>query len=70
MIKLTLLSVVLFLSGCASSVLASSERSVVVHSAGFAKAQAVADTECAKHGRKARFAHRPQEFQYAYDCVL
>lgn len=57
------------LAGCGATVKASSPRSVVVHATGISDAQALATTECAKHGRYARFGERMQNFIFAFDCV-
>ena len=62
------------LAGCAASVIASNPRSVTVK-AGTTKAadaQALADAECAKHGRFARLTIPPggeQPMNYVYACV-
>lgn len=57
------------LTGCGATVKASSPRSVVVHAMGVADAQALATTECAKHGRFARFGGTMDAFVFTFDCV-
>lgn len=59
------------LAGCAGKVVSSSERSVVVNAASqnIAEAQALADTECARHGRKARLGRLPKDDRtFVFDC--
>lgn len=65
--------VALMLGGCAASVqtklLSTSPRTVAVQSfKGMADAQKVADGECAKHGRFARWSSG--DLQYIFDCVI
>ncbi len=61
-------------SGCAAQVISSSERTVMVK--GFmrhaAEAQALADAQCAKGGRRARLTQMPTEDRsvYLFDCQL
>ena len=69
MLKLTLALSVALLSGCAASVKASSPRSAVIHAGGLAKAQTLADSECAKHDRFAKFV-QGADFVFHFDCVL
>ena len=63
--------VALVLGGCAAKVLSSSPRSVVIRAFvdQTADAQRMADTECGKHGLKARINSRPNVDQLIFDCV-
>ena len=56
-------------AGCGATVKASSSRSAVIHAGGIASAQVLADTECAKHSRFARFV-QGGDFVFHFDCVL
>lgn len=67
--KLLALLLTATLAGCAGSVVASSPRSVVVHLGNVTKAQALADAECAKHNRLARFAQERPDLTFSFDCV-
>lgn len=67
--KTLILALAALLAGCGSTVKASSPRSAVVHAGGVAGAQKLADTECAKHGRYARFVQERPEFVFTFDCV-
>ena len=63
------------LSGCGTPVvLMSAERSVIIQSSmeAYAKTQPLADKECEKSGRKARFAYKTDGYpsKYFYDCLL
>jgi type IV secretory pathway TrbF-like protein len=58
------------LAGCGASVKASSARSVVIHATGVGSAQALADTECAKHSRHAQFSRQLERFVFTFDCVV
>ena len=69
MLKITLALSIALLSGCAASVKASSARSAVIHAGGLAKAQTLADSECAKHDRFAKFV-QGADFVFHFDCVL
>lgn len=67
--KLVLLMCVL-MTGCAAKVISSNERSVVVKAYGsdaMVQAQKLADAECAKVNRFARFNQPMQGF--VFDCV-
>lgn len=61
------------LAGCAAEVISSSPRTVVVTARDnmVAESQALADKECAKHGRYARLIERPHRYsdQFVFDCV-
>lgn len=65
------------LCGCGATVVSSSPRTVVVDGGippnrNGAQAQALADAECARHGRYARMVARPvydQSKEYVFDCV-
>jgi hypothetical protein len=59
----------LALSGCGASVLASNPRSVTVESVNVRSAQPLADAECKKHGRYARYRAQTSGMTYDYDCV-
>jgi hypothetical protein len=67
--KSLVLLLTLAVAGCGATVKASSPRSVVIHAGGVASAQTLANTECAKHGRFARFVQERPEFVYTFDCV-
>ena len=58
------------LAGCAS-IESSTPRSVVIHggSAMGGKAMRLAEEECQKYGRHARYADKPSPNEFAYDCV-
>jgi hypothetical protein len=61
----------LLLAGCGAPVklMSSSPRTVQVQSfKGMAPAQAMADAECGKHGRMARWVSG--DINYVFDCVL
>jgi len=67
------IALALTLAGCASTnqtrVVSSSARTVSVLSfKGMAEAQKMADTECQKHGRLARWVSG--DVTYIFDCVL
>lgn len=60
-------------AGCATEVVSTSLRTVVVRglTADYADAQKLADAQCAKHGRFARLAARRSKDleEFVYDCV-
>lgn len=59
------------LVGCAAKVVSSSERSVVVnaHPRDAGEAQALADEQCSRYGRKARMMRLPQgDRAFLFDC--
>lgn len=61
------------MTGCAARVLSSSERTVIIGARlqDVAGAQALADSECKKAGRLARFQGQgPMLNQFVFDCVL
>jgi hypothetical protein len=68
-----LLVALLAIQGCATHVVSSNERSVIVDSYWLevAKAQEQADAECAKHSRVAQMAIKadPWERHYVFYCV-
>lgn len=70
----TALLALLLVSGCATTVASSNERSVIIESemmeAGLA--QKLADAECAKHKRFARMSSKASywERNYIFDCIL
>lgn len=59
------------MTGCATEVISSSERTVVVQARvrDIAQAQALADTECKKRGTLARFSGKATPNQFVFDCV-
>jgi len=63
----------LVLAGCATNVVSSNPRSVVVESQlmDASKAQAAADAECAEHGRYARMTSKADYWDrnYVFECV-
>lgn len=69
LLAFAVLASALQLGGCAASVKASSARSVVIKAGGIGKAQVLADSECAKHARFAKFV-QGGDFVYHFDCVL
>lgn len=72
MLRLIPLAVVIAVAGCAAKVLDSNERTVIVHSvsANPKDAFALANPECAKHGRYARLKIKPDDDrQWVFDCV-
>lgn len=62
---------ILILSGCASQVISSSNRTVVVRAGTqrVSEAQSLADAECQKHGLHARLSMKAGSNQFVYDCV-
>lgn len=71
--RTTLLLVLLAIQGCATRVVSSNERSVIVDSywMDVAKAQQLADAECAKHSRIAQMTIKadPWERHYVFYCI-
>ncbi len=76
LIAVVTITVVLF--GCSTTrqgprVVEGNEMSVVItaweSNQGFSGALALADTHCAKYGKKARYARNVADFTRAYDCV-
>lgn len=73
--KISFFAVSLALTACANvpnvSVVSTSPRSVVIQSfTGIAGAMAMADSECKKHGRDARYSGTlPGTIQYVFDCI-
>ena len=67
------LTALVALQGCATHVVSSNERSVIVESQwmNIAKAQELADAECAKHSRIAVLTIKadPYERNYVFYCV-
>lgn len=63
------LAATLVLVGCGASIQNSNPRSVTIHAVGPKSAQPLADAECAKHGRYARLAGSPSDFNYLFHCV-
>jgi hypothetical protein len=68
-----LLIALLAVQGCATHIVSSNERSVIVDSYWMdaAKAQELADAECAKHSRIAQMTIKaqPWETNYVFYCV-
>jgi hypothetical protein len=72
-LKLIAIGSTVAFAGCASRVVSSSERSVVVNagSMNIAEAQALATSECRQHGRKARLVRLPRDDRtFVFDCDL
>lgn len=59
----------LVLTACGSTVLATNPRSVTVESVNVRGAQPVAQAECQKYGRHARYRAKTSGMTYDYDCV-
>lgn len=59
------------LSGCATKVVSSSERTVMIQGTlkDAASAQVLADAECKKYGRLARYYEARPGHLLIYDCV-
>jgi hypothetical protein len=59
------------LSSCATRLISSNQRSVIIKagSAQAASAQAMADKECAKYSRFAKLTMKPSLNEYVFDCV-
>lgn len=71
--RLVLLTMCIWLTGCAATVIASTPRSVTIDALDLASATPLAQEECQKHGRHARFIGMTQAsylYGYAFDCVL
>lgn len=71
--RLVLLALSLLISGCAATVIASTPRSVTVDAMDLGAATTLAQAECQKHGRHARFIGTTEAkllSGYAFDCVL
>jgi hypothetical protein len=73
MMRLSLIILTLLASGCATKVISSTPRSVIVESElmDITEAQKLADSECAKHNRFARITMRAtrSDKTYTFDCV-
>lgn len=70
--RVLLICGVAFISGCASpKVISSSERTVMIQGTlkDAAGAQAMADNECKKYGRLARYYEARPGHLLIYDCV-
>jgi hypothetical protein len=67
--RLLSILMIALLSACSSSVKVSNSRSAVIHAGGIKPAQTLADTECGKHKRIAKFVQEKPEFVYTFDCV-
>lgn len=71
--KLVILAICVFVSGCAAKIIAATPRSVTIEAMDIGAATQVAQAECQKHARHARFAGRTEvDFMngYVFDCVL
>jgi hypothetical protein len=68
-----LMAVCLALTACATKVVSSSARTVVISGpdGAVAEAQKLADAECQRHSRHARLIARPHATsdQFVFDCV-
>ena len=72
--RVLLIGIVLFLTGCAAEVLVSNPRSVTVKAGQIkiVEAQTLADAECAKYKRFAKLVIRPTDYtpnHWVFDCV-
>ena len=70
--RLALAIVLLAIQGCATHVVSSNERSVTVDSYWMhaARAQELADAECAKHSRTAQMNSKTDPWEsYVFNCV-
>ena len=72
--RVLLIGIVLFLTGCAAEVLVSNPRSVTVKAGQIkiVEAQTLADAECAKYKRIAKLVIRPTDYtpnHWVFDCV-
>lgn len=56
------------LAGCASTIKASTPRSVVVHG-GLKNSTKLAEQECAKHNRYAEYVQERPDFVHTFKCV-
>lgn len=71
--RLVILAICVFVSGCAAKIIAATPRSVTIEAMDIGAATHVAQAECQKYGRHARFAGQTQvDFLngYVFDCVL
>lgn len=71
MMKLLVLLLVAALSGCAATVLSSTERTVIVKARfqDIAEAQELANAECKTHGLYAKMSGKATINQFVFDCV-
>ena len=70
--KIAVLVLCICLSGCAAKIIATTPRSVTVDAMDIGSATPVAQAECQKHGRHARFIGQTEAvymYGYAFDCV-
>lgn len=71
--RFALLVICVGISGCAATVIASTPRSVTIDAMDLGSATPLAQAECQKHGRHARFIGKTEAVYmngYAFDCVL
>lgn len=71
--RLVLLALLVCFSGCAATVIASTPRSVTIDAMDIGAATPLAQVECQKHGRHARFIGKTEAVYmngYVFDCVL
>lgn len=71
--RLVLVLLCAWFSGCAATVIASTPRSVTIDAMDLGTATPLAQAECQKHGRHARFIGKTEAVYmngYAFDCVL
>lgn len=71
--RLAILALCVSLSGCAAKIIAATPRSVTIEAMDIAAATPLAQAECQKHARHARYAGQTEvDFLngYVFDCVL
>ena len=71
--RLAFLTLCFLICGCAAKVIASTPRSVTIDAMDIGSATPIAQAECQKHGRHARFIGKTEAvymYGYAFDCVL
>jgi len=67
--KIAVTLTVVLLAGCGATVKTSSARGVYVHAPTVASAQELANGECAKHKRFAKYSQPGGNFTHHFDCV-
>lgn len=70
--RLLLLAALLGLVGCSqipSKVISSTPRTVIVDSLFIERATPVAEKECLKYGRHARFTTATKTSEFVFDCI-
>jgi hypothetical protein len=71
--RIALLILCVAISGCAAKIIAATPRSVTIEAMDVGSATPVAQAECQKHGRHARFAGKTSVNMlegFVFDCVL